>query len=109
MGGGPAEGAKFRLPACALATGPPRLSSCSLHGSRRREEHDRALAAFAIGALAGMLIRRDVPAMTVTLTAWAGLACATGSYLRRQYEAPLATSNPARRSSRSGETITGRQ
>ena len=32
--------------------------------------------------------------MTVTLTAWAGLACATGSYLRRQYEAPLVTSNP---------------
>ena len=47
--------------------------------------------------------------MTVTLTAWAGLACAIGSYLRRQYEAPLATSNPAHRSSRSGETITGRQ
>jgi hypothetical protein len=80
---------------------PPRL--------RRREEHDRALAAFATGVLAGMLIRRDVSAMTVTLTAWAGLACATGSYLRRQYQAPLATSNPAHRSSRSGETITGRQ
>ena len=87
--------------AAAKFVQPPRL--------RRREEHDRALAAFATGALAGMLIRRDVPAMTVTRTAWAGLARATGSYLRRQYEALLATSNPAHRSSRSGETITGRQ
>ena len=41
-----------------------------------------------------MLIRPDVPAMTVTLTARAWLASATGSYLRRQYEAPLVTSNP---------------
>ena len=41
-----------------------------------------------------MLTRRVVPAMTVTLTAWAGLACATGSYLRRQYQAPLVTGNP---------------
>ena len=32
--------------------------------------------------------------MTVTLTTWARLACATGSYLRRQYEAPLVTGNP---------------
>jgi hypothetical protein len=52
------------------------------------------LAAFAIGALAGLLIRRVVPAMAATLAAWAGLAFATGTYLRQHYEAPLVTSSP---------------
>jgi ABC-2 family transporter protein len=52
------------------------------------------LAAFAIGALAGMLIRRVVPAMAATLAAYAGLALAAGLYLRQHYEAPLLTSNP---------------
>ena len=37
------------------------------------------LAAFAIGALAGMLIRRVVPAIVATLAAYAGLAFAAGS------------------------------
>ncbi len=36
------------------------------------------LAAFAIGALAGRLIRRVVPAIVATLAAYAGLALATG-------------------------------
>jgi hypothetical protein len=36
------------------------------------------LAAFAIGALAGMLIRRAVPAIAATLAVYAGLAFATG-------------------------------
>ena len=36
------------------------------------------LAAFAIGVLAGMLIRRVVPAIVATLAAYAGLALATG-------------------------------
>jgi hypothetical protein len=52
------------------------------------------LAAFAIGALAGVLIRRVVPAMIASMAAWAGLAFVTGSYLRQHYEAPLVTSNP---------------
>jgi hypothetical protein len=52
------------------------------------------LAAFAIGALAGMLIRRVIPAMTATLAVWAGLAFATGGYLRQRYLSPLTTSNP---------------
>jgi hypothetical protein len=52
------------------------------------------LAAFAIGALAGLLIRRVIPAMFATLAGWAGLAFVTGAYLRRHYEAPLVTSNP---------------
>ena len=52
------------------------------------------LAAFAIGALAGMLIRRVVPAIAATLAVYAGLAFATGLYLRQHYLTPLVTSNP---------------
>ena len=52
------------------------------------------LAAFAIGALAGMLIRRVVPAIAATLAAYAGLAFATGLYLRQHYMTPLVTSSP---------------
>lgn len=51
------------------------------------------LAAFAIGALAGMLIRRVVPAMAATLAAYAALASAVGLFLRQHYAAPLVTSN----------------
>jgi ABC-type transport system involved in multi-copper enzyme maturation permease subunit len=50
------------------------------------------LAAFSIGALAGMLIRRVVPAIVATLAAYAGLAFAAG-YLRQHYLTPLVTSN----------------
>ncbi len=53
----------------------------------------RTLAAFAIGALAGMLIRRVVPAIAATLAVYAGLAFATGLYLRQHYLTPLLTSN----------------
>jgi hypothetical protein len=49
------------------------------------------LAAFAIGACAGVLVRRAIPAMFVTLAAWVALAFATGAYLRRHYEAPVVT------------------
>ncbi len=52
------------------------------------------LAAFAIGALAGMLIRRVVPAIAATLAVYAGLALATAVYLREHYMAPLLTSQP---------------
>jgi hypothetical protein len=52
------------------------------------------LAAFTIGALAGMLIRRIVPAIIATLAIYAGLALATGLYLREHYLTPLLTSNP---------------
>ena len=52
------------------------------------------LAAFAIGALAGTLIRRVVPAIAATLAAWAGLALAAGLFLRQHYLAPLVTHNP---------------
>jgi hypothetical protein len=52
-----------------------------------------ALAAFAIGALAGMLIRRVVPAIVATLAVYTGLALATGLYLRQHYLAPLTARN----------------
>ena len=51
------------------------------------------LAAFAIGTLAGMLIRRVVPAIAATLAVYAALAVTTGLYLRQHYMAPLLTSN----------------
>jgi hypothetical protein len=50
------------------------------------------VAAFAIGALAGMLIRRVVPAIAATLAAYAGLAFAAGGLLREHYLSPLVTS-----------------
>jgi len=49
------------------------------------------LAAFAIGCLAGMLIRKVVPAIVATLGAYAGLALLAGSFLRQHYLTPLAT------------------
>jgi len=52
------------------------------------------LAAFAIGALAGMLIRRVVPAIAATLAVYAGLALLAGNALRQHYLTPLATGNP---------------
>jgi hypothetical protein len=51
------------------------------------------LAAFAIGALAGMLIRRVVPAIVAALAVYGGLAFATAGFLRPHYLAPLLTSN----------------
>jgi hypothetical protein len=51
------------------------------------------LASFAIGALAGMLTRRVVPAIVATLTVYAGLAFAAGGFLRQHYLTPLVTSN----------------
>jgi hypothetical protein len=53
------------------------------------------LAAFAIGALAGMLIRRVVPAIAATLAVYAGLALAAGLWLREHYMTPLLTSHPS--------------
>jgi ABC-type transport system involved in multi-copper enzyme maturation permease subunit len=51
------------------------------------------LAAFAIGALAGLLIRRVVPAIVATLAAYAGLAVTATFYLRQHYLAPLVVRN----------------
>jgi hypothetical protein len=52
------------------------------------------LAAFAIGALTGILIRRVIPAMFATLAACGGLAFLTGAVLRGHYAAPLTSTNP---------------
>jgi hypothetical protein len=52
------------------------------------------LAAFAIGAFAGMLIRRIVPAMAVTLGVYLGLDLVTWLLLRKNYPVSLVTSNP---------------
>ena len=43
------------------------------------------LAAFAIGALAGVLICRVIPAMFATIAVYAGLAFVTGAFLRPRY------------------------
>jgi hypothetical protein len=51
------------------------------------------LAAFAIGALAGMLIRRVATAIAATLAVYTGLAVAAGLYLREHYMAPLLVKN----------------
>jgi hypothetical protein len=50
------------------------------------------LAAFAIAALAGALIRRVVAAMAATLAASTGLAFVAAAFLRRHYLTPLVTS-----------------
>jgi len=52
------------------------------------------VAAFAVSALAGMLIRRVVPAIVAALAVYAGLAIATAALLREHYLAPLVTSSP---------------
>jgi hypothetical protein len=52
------------------------------------------LAAFATGALAGMLIRRVVPAIVASLAVYAGLAIAAAGVLRGHYLTPLVTSSP---------------
>jgi hypothetical protein len=53
------------------------------------------LAAFSIGALLGMLIRRVVPAIVATLLAYLGLAVATATYLRQHYITALVASTPS--------------
>jgi hypothetical protein len=63
------------------------------------------LAAFAIAALAGMLIRRVVPAIITALAVYGGLALAAGLWLRQHYLTPVHTSSlnlPPRGSSVSG-------
>jgi hypothetical protein len=51
------------------------------------------LVAFAIGALAGMLIRRVVPAIVATLVAYTGLALVAANVLRQHYLSPLVSTN----------------
>jgi hypothetical protein len=51
------------------------------------------LAALAIGALAGMLIRRAVPAIAAALAVYTGLALVVTDFLRPHYLAPLVARN----------------
>jgi hypothetical protein len=51
------------------------------------------LAAFAIGVLAGVLIRRVVPAIVATLAVYAALALLAANVLRQHYLAPLVARN----------------
>jgi hypothetical protein len=51
------------------------------------------LATFATGALAGMLIRRVVPAIVATLAVYAGLAFVTAGSLREHYLTPVVTTS----------------
>jgi ABC-type transport system involved in multi-copper enzyme maturation permease subunit len=51
------------------------------------------LVAFVMGALAGMLIRRVVPAIVATLVGYTGLALVAANVLRRRYLTPLLTTN----------------
>jgi hypothetical protein len=50
------------------------------------------LAAFAIGAFCGMLLRRIIPAMVVTLGSYIGLALLTWGVLRKHYVPSVVTS-----------------
>jgi hypothetical protein len=52
------------------------------------------LLAFSAGALAGLLVRRTVPAMAVTLGIYAGLSILTWTVLRKHYPVSLVSSNP---------------
>lgn len=49
------------------------------------------LAAFALAAFLGALIRRTVPAMAATLATWTFLAIGTAVALRQHYQVPLKT------------------
>jgi hypothetical protein len=49
------------------------------------------LAAFAIAAFFGALIRRTIPAMAATLVTWTVLAIGTATWLRQHYQARLTT------------------
>jgi hypothetical protein len=53
------------------------------------------LAAFAIGAFLGMLTRRILPAMALTLGTYLGLALLAALFLRKHYLPTVVTSNPS--------------
>jgi hypothetical protein len=52
------------------------------------------VVAFAIGCLAGTLIRRVVPAIAATLAAYTGLSFVAAALLRRHYLPAIATNSP---------------
>jgi hypothetical protein len=77
-----------------LAEGDMTALSASVFVTRGIAFAAWTLAAFTIGAFAGMLIRRVIPAMAVTLGAYLGLDLLTWLFLRPHYPLALVTSNP---------------
>ena len=69
--------------------------SATVFGTRGIAFAAWTLAAFTIGSFAGMLIRRIIPAMAVTLGAYLGLDLLTWLFLRPHYPLALVTSNPS--------------
>ena len=63
---------------------PRSLTGCSTCAGSRSPLG--RLAAFAIGAFAGMLIRRVVPAIVATLAGYTVLAVVVGDVLRADYQ-----------------------
>jgi ABC-2 family transporter len=55
------------------------------------------LAAFAIAALTGLVIKRTVPTIAVAAGAWSLLLVVTTLYLRKRYQPPLTGTFPATR------------
>jgi hypothetical protein len=49
------------------------------------------VAAYSLGAFAGLVVRRVVPALAASLAVWTGLAFLTAEVLRSHYRAPLVT------------------
>jgi hypothetical protein len=76
-----------------LAEGDLTVLSASAFDSRGIAFAAWTLAAFTIGALAGMLIRRVIPAMAVTLGAYLGLDLLAWLVLRPHYPLAVVTSN----------------
>jgi len=77
----------------ALAINEPSPFNSGLFDLNRVTFAAWTLAAFSIGALAGMLIRRVVPAIAATLAVYAALAFAVGGFLREHYLTPLLTTS----------------
>ena len=105
LGGGQAGAARHRghrggwrvqpavllvLPA-VLRRAPRRRLAPQLFNLRGVDFAAWTLLAFALGAIAGVLIPRTVPAMAASLAVWAGLDLATVLFLRKHYQTPLVT------------------
>ena len=88
----------YYQPYFATRNGALELNELSRFGGGVFDLHGIAFAAwtltaFAIGVLAGMLIRRVVPAIVATLAAYTGLALVAANLLRQHYLTPLHTSS----------------
>ena len=77
-----------------LAYGDMTVFSASVFVTRGIAFAAWTLAALTIGMFAGMLIRRILPAMAVTLGAYLGLDLLTWLFLRPHYPLALVTRNP---------------